>query len=231
MINQYDPAYLEAVEKRNKRNTKLILWSVGSSIVLIVLLFLFFGPLSPKGTWLMYYPKTSAMVDENYGVLPVLADLPEYEAIDYGYKHFSLLIYYSDAVALKLKYDPKTYEAEKLRLDKEFEFLSEPVTALGYEDVPFQIIPAHEFKINSYTFRVISKDRNGKEYNEHGYSSDYDYPHNIGMVAYSDEKQSIAYLSFYDPDLDEISGGFWVQSSDGEKAMRAFVKEYFRMSW
>ncbi|MFR5172590.1 MAG: hypothetical protein ACLTD6_15570, partial [Clostridium paraputrificum] len=73
------------------------------------------------------------------------------------------------------------------------------------------LIPENEFKVNSYTFRVAS----GNE------SYTADYPKSFGMVGTSDDKKSIAYLYFYDSDLDYIS------KKDNRTSMLEFIKEHF----
>lgn len=54
--------------------------------------------------------------------------------------------------------------------------------------------PEYEFSINSYTFKVVAG--NGK--------GNTQFPKSFGMIETSERKKSIAYLYFYDTDLDII---------------------------
>ena len=74
------------------------------------------------------------------------------------------------------------------------------------------VIPEAKFSINSYNFKVV------KEYN--GVKSDF--PSQFGIIGTSDEKHSIAYLYFYDFELDSI--GY----KDDEHPMQDFVESYFK---
>jgi len=111
---------------------------------------------------------------------------------------------------LVISYDEETYISEKKRIEESTDFLEEVVFTT--DDVVSYFLPEPEFSINSYHFRVVKSDL--------GY-----YPKYFGMIATSDEKNTIAYLYFKDGDLDVIS----INRKEGE--MKKFVEEYFKYDW
>ena len=52
-----------------------------------------------------------------------------------------------------------------------------------------------------------------------------EYPKKFGIVGYNDETKEIAYLWFYDPDLDFIAE----PDQDKEQAMIEFVENNFKL--
>ncbi|GAA0076753.1 hypothetical protein UT300005_11310 [Clostridium sp. CTA-5] len=146
-------------------------------------------------------------------IMPNLDDLPKYKNIDYKYTHTPMFIFEADSVALIVNYDDTTYKNEKDKLDQEYIFLDKKVK-FNIDDSDY-VIPQNEFSINSYNFKVVS--RNKKDYT--------DFPKSFGMIGTSDEKKSIAYLYFYDSDLDFIG------EKDDKSPMANFVKRYFKYNF
>lgn len=152
------------------------------------------------------YLNTGTPIDANSKeVMPSLTDLPEYQNIAYKYYHKTILafVFESDSVALIVKYDEETYKSEKNKLAEKYIFLDQKVG----ED----IIPEYEFPYSGYDFKVVSGDEKGNT----------QYPKSFGMIGTSDEKKSIAYLYFYDGDLDYIG------ERNDRHPMADFVREYF----
>lgn len=140
--------------------------------------------------------------------MPDIEDLPEYKNISYKYNNKSIILFASDAITLVAEHDEETYENEKEKLTKIYSFLKRKVVSDADERKYY--IPEYEFSINSYDFKIVDENNN---YNG-------EYPKSFGMIGTSDKKKSIAYLYFYDTDLDYIE-------NDNEKPMANFVKEYF----
>lgn len=157
-----------------------------------------------KSSSIENYLNSGTTIDINAkDIMPNLDELPEYENITYKYTHKTMLIFESDSVALIVKYDDETYQSEKNKLAENYIFLEDNV-----EDV----IPEYEFSINSYTFKVVADNEN----------SNTEFPKSFGMIGTSEEEKSIAYLYFYDYDLDYIG------EEDDRNPMANFVKEYFK---
>lgn len=157
------------------------------------------------------YLNTGTPIDsEAKGFMPVLDALPEYQRITYKHTHKSFFLFQSDSVILVIKYDDKTYRKEKDQLAERYIFLD-----ANKADEMKGLIPENEFTINSYTFRVV--DQMANEHNKKNFM----IPKSFGMIGTSDKKKSIAYLYFYDFDLDSIG------QQDEEHPMENFVKTYF----
>lgn len=119
-----------------------------------------------------------------------------------------MLMFESDSVALVVFYDDKRYKSEKAKLAEKYTFLDPKSTA---KESNSHIIPEYKFSINSYTFKIVA----GNE------KSNTQFPKSFGMIGTSEKKKSIAYLYFYDTDLDCIG-----QEND-KHPMANFVKQYF----
>lgn len=137
--------------------------------------------------------------------MPVLDDLPKYESIEYKYTHKPMIIFQADSVALIVKYDDNIFESEKKKIDETYTFLNEETEHNYY-------VPEYEFSVESYDFRIVNEEDKSK----------MGFPKSFGMIGVSEEKKSIAYLYFYDFDLDIIGG------ENEKNPMENFVKEYFR---
>ena len=146
-------------------------------------------------------------------IMPELEDLPEYENMEYKYTHESMLIFESHSIALIVSYDDNTFESEKEKLDEQYTFLDKKIKS-NFDESKYYI-PEYEFSVGSYTFRVI--DENG--------TSNTKFPKFFGMIGISEEKKSIAYLYFYDEDLDYIG------EENEENHMANFVKEHFKYNF
>ena len=144
-------------------------------------------------------------------VFPDLTTLPGSENIYYQHRYKRIFPFFAaDSLLFVVTYDSKTYETEKKKLEK-FTFLDHSIRSReNYE------IPEYEFKIKSFTFKVLDNNEDEEK---------FEYPKYFVMIATSDEKNSIAYLCFYDNDLDYIS------ETNEEGSMAKFVKEYYRYKW
>ncbi|MCL2634736.1 MAG: hypothetical protein FWD34_09520 [Oscillospiraceae bacterium] len=157
-------------------------------------------------------------MEERYvvsGMLPELDELPEYININYQYRRIEYFIFTSFTIRLVVTYDEETYIKEKAKLEKK-DYLSHAVIheyTIYDSDVLVQrpLIPEHEFSIKSFDFKVLDNDY---------YDVKYSYPKEIGFIATSDEKNSIAYLYFYDFDIDLIS-----------RSMEEFIVRNFKYDW
>ena len=154
-----------------------------------------------------YLVTDSNLYEEARYMMPTLENLPKYKDIDYKYTKKRMFIFESHSVVLSIQYDDETYKSEKEKLKETYEFLNKE--NIGFKQKGAPVPPHYEFSINTYTFRIVEEVK-GNE----GYSMGY--PKSFGMIGTSDEKKRIAYLYFYDFDLDV-----------GEANMAQFVKNYF----
>jgi hypothetical protein len=153
-------------------------------------------------------------------VMPALGDLPPYEKIYYQYRRTTIfpLLFYAQTMLLVVTYNEETYQIETSKIHN-YHYLDEAVFSIGTvgasKDNVFYKLPEPEFQINSFNFRVLEANQ----------TNDFLYPHYMGIIAASDEKNSIAYLYYDDQDLDYIS------KDKTEGAMVNFVKKYFKYRW
>lgn len=182
-------------------------------LIIILLTFIICSTVySKSGTNIKYYLNTGTPIDSNAkDIMPTLDDLPKYQNIACKYTHKSIIVFESNSVALVVKYDDKTYKSEKDKLAKKYTFLDQKIPFNGSKSE--YIIPEYEFSINSYTFKVVAGNVNGKGSTR--------FPKSFGMIGTSEKKKSIAYLYFYDTDLDLIGGG------EDKNPMAHFVNHYF----
>lgn len=181
-------------------------------LVLFIIIFIFSGCTSSSSD-INEYLKTGSLLDtESKDVMPKLSDLGDYISTEYSYTHTDAIIFEDNAVVLNVTYDDENYKIEKEKIDEAFIFYVDPSDKERDEFEKNKINDfAYGFDIESYTFRIVSKD----DENTTG------IPKSFGMIATSDEKKSIAYLYFYDSDLDTIS------YENEENIMARFVKEHF----
>ncbi len=177
-------------------------------LVLMIALILSITGCSKSSTNIKKYLNSGAKID-TYAkdFMPIIEDLPEYKNISYKYNYVWMILFEANTMTLVVDYDEETYKKEKKKLIKKYKFLEQKVVS-DYDDSKYYI-PEYEFSINSYDFKVVDKNDNYKA----------KYPKSFGMIGTSDEKKSIAYLYFYDLDLDFIQD---------ESPMANFVEEFFK---
>lgn len=190
--------------------TKKILLVIASVLAIIALLIWYFYFATITNSNLSHYAKKRVGYISSSDVMPDLDTLPNYNDILYQYRQKRLLFFSSDTLLLAVTYDDETYLAQKENIEEKY-FLDHAI-ANGEK---FSI-PEYEFSINSFTFKVLG--------NEDG-SNEYEYPKHFGMIATSDEKNTMAYLYFYDEDLDFIS------ENKTQESMKDFIKKYYRYEW
>ncbi|MEW9079594.1 hypothetical protein [Terrisporobacter glycolicus] len=146
-------------------------------------------------------------------IMPELEDLSEYEDIKYKYTHKSVLIFESHSVALVVSYNDNTFESEKEKIDEQYTFLDKKIKS-SFDESKYYI-PEYEFSVDSYAFRVVDESD----------TSNTEFPKSFGMIGISEEKKSIAYLYFYDGDLDYIG------DENEKNPMANFVRKYFKYNF
>ncbi len=172
------------------------------SIIVLILLTGCYSPLQDKSE--ISYSWHRLNTGSSKSVMPEIDSLPQYKDIYHHYRIDIIFIWEMDTLLLVVTYDQDTYLDEKAKLDDTFYFLNEPNSY-----VSDQIFPQTTFSVGDFDFRIISDDQ--------GYG---DYPHDFGMIAVSDTRNSIAYLYLYDFNLDSVGDSF-----------SEFVSKYFPYKW
>ncbi|OPJ65821.1 hypothetical protein [Clostridium chromiireducens] len=179
-------------------------------VILVIVLILSFAGCSKSSTNIKTYLNSGAKID-TYAkdCMPAIDDLPKYRDISYKYNYVSTIMFETETITLNISYDEETYENEKKKLTEKYKFLNQKFVS-NFDESKYYI-PEYEFSMNSYNFKVV--DQNG----------DYkaEYPKSFCIIGTSDEKKSVAYLYFYDFDLDYIE-------EYGDNPMANFVQKYFK---
>ena len=193
--------------KKAKITITIILSIIGIFFLIgaLLLCVLKYG-LTTTDSKLKNYPKRAGY----YKFFPELDSLPPYEDIHYKHIKKSHLLFTTKTLLLVVTYDKETYMVEKVKIESNINFLQEAV--YSKDNATYYFIPEHEFSINSFDFRILEEAQS-------------DYPKYFGMIAMSDEKNSIAYLNFSDVDLDYIC----TNKPEGE--MKKFIEENFKYDW
>ncbi len=154
-----------------------------------------------------YLETGSALDGEAISVMPILDNLPKSEDMKYAHTHKNLLMFESDSVVLEVVYNENTYEEEKNKLNNQFIFFKgSSLDEDTGKSEDYKAIEDYTFKMESYVFKIVAKDS----------ENNTGVPKSFGMIGTSDEKKAIAYLYFYDFDLDTLG-----------TEMVDFIHEYF----
>ncbi len=180
-------------------------------IVMIIICIICITGCTTSSSDIENYLNTGTTIDSNAkDIMPELDDLPKYEKVKYKYTHKSLLIFESQSVALIVNYDDNTFESEKDKIDEQYTFLDKKIKS-SFDESKYYI-PEYEFSLKSYDFRVVAKND----------TSNTEFPKSFGMIGVSEDKKSIAYLYFYDSDLDYIG------EANEKNPMANFVRKFFK---
>lgn len=124
---------------------------------------------------------------ENDPLLPQLSETGNPESVEYYDYYARIIFFFYESDTLICKYNEQDYTEQKTLLDEKYVFQTEELVESGYSCEP-------TVQIDNYTFRFLSVD----EY-------DLYYPKEVYLIATNDTTREIAYISFYDIDLDFIS--------------------------
>ena len=195
--DEFDENTLNKKNRIRKIFLRLPIGIIASAPCLIVILF--FGIMiydfirSPRtleeSTDIDKYEKYVEEVKYASTLMPNLDDLNSYTDAKFGYKHvlyFTILGFQSDNISLFVTYDDN-YTEEKQSVLSSYDFLKEeelgefPVTSFDYRGYSFQIVPNRDYRNDgSCTCKTFM------------------------MIGYNDANNTIAYLYFYDFDIDYI---------------------------
>lgn len=159
-----------------------------------------------------YYAADRAAIEHAAAFLPELESLDAYTDIRYTHQvtsYSTLLQFYSDGLALFVQYDSETYEAQKAQALASYTFLEEPVM-YGTE---FYTLPLTEFAYRGYLMKVVPD-----EYYLRSCACK-----SFMLLGLNDEACSIAYLYYYDFDIDFIAEA----DDDLTYEMQRFIDDAF----
>lgn len=138
-----------------------------------------------------------------------LEELGTYDSIDFQRTKTGGLLFSSTGSMLVAHYGDDEF-LNQLNTVNNFDYQTVPVHI--YSDETEMALPETEFEIGGWNFKVL-KNR----------SLNYSYPKSIDFVAVNEEENKIAYMTFYDQDLDCLCD---VTEADGY--MTKFIEKYFK---
>ena len=129
-------------------------------------------------------------MDLPYGGDKYLPDVDEVVNNDnfrFKYYEYRQFIFIGFGTVVSEELSQEEFKAKKDGITKTYTFENGPIYRTYPQDMI--AIPDGNFEIKGYSFHVISG----------GY-----YPHDFGMIAFSEKENRILYFTFYDQDLDYI---------------------------
>ena len=139
-------------------------------------------------------------------------DLGEYTEVQFGYKKTETF-FITEGITLITSYDETNYEAEKDKALEKYVFLEEP-----YIENADYIFPVTTFEYDGYTFKIAPK----WDY----WSKRAPTCKSFLMVGHNDSKSKIAYLYFYDFDIDYLLDTS-ASKAEIDNRMPKLIKDYF----
>ena len=128
-----------------------------------------------------------SVVTEENELMPSLEVVGHPTKMEYYDVFTKYFCFFSNADYLICRYDAEEYAQQKLQLDDRYIFQTQAMESCGYLCEPSEMV-------DGYHFRVLST--RGE------YDPMVDYPWYMTLIAYSDEKQEIIYLTYHNTDID-----------------------------
>lgn len=130
------------------------------------------------------------MASENH-LMPTTDEIGDYSAVFTQYCINNYFPFRSDSYTLTAKYNENDYVLQKDRILKKYTFQSSDIAG----DVNNIIKP--DFDLDGFQFHTLSLSL-----------SKADFPKELYFIGFNDATSEIAYIYFYDPDIDVISAQF-----------------------
>lgn len=152
--------------------------------------------------------------------LPSAAELGEYKAVQFAYREVreSLLFgFYDEGISLFVDYSEEVYSQIKEEVVQSHHFIEEVDPSKERE---YLIFPMASFDYNDYSFRIALPPFETSD----GIRYYYDCSRFV-MIGFNEELSSIAYLYFYNFDLDYLYSKD--DPGDINDVMPKFIKRFF----
>ena len=175
-----------------------------SVLLLILFVVLFLGG-NLFGTYVSLNRYKNGDVAVHYAIvaqyddqMPLLNEIGEPDYLEYCNVHTRYYFFFPEADYLICRYTPEEYTLQKNSLEEKYTFQTETMYSLDYDFEAHTYSYVHPCNpaviLDGYHFRVLST--------ELGESHANDYPWQMNLIAYSDEKCEIIYLSYHHTDID-----------------------------
>ena len=125
--------------------------------------------------------------------MPEIDEMGEYENLEYyHYKQIYSVLFMSDVHTVVCQYSEEEYEAQKAYVEENYVFRTDDYRDLSRQDGEYYLPPTAE--IDGFTFRYLDESSYG-----------FYHPKYVVLIGMNDETLEIAYIDFYDIDLDYFS--------------------------
>lgn len=157
--------------------------------------------------------------------LPSLNEIADYKEAIFGYRnvvHSYVMGFESYGLSLFADYDASQYASAKEFAESRYSFITAPIV----QDDGDYTFPVAEFSYDGYEFKIAYT--SASVYHSTGKNSEkeYIYPKSFTMVGFDDKNNSIAFLYYYDFDLDILcSKGDKEEYKNGR--MQKLIEEEF----
>ena len=167
----------------------IVLSAVSTSLLILLLLMRLAAPYVEDGQDgdINAYFELSRQED----FLPTLAELGVMEEMSYRHYYDNYAFFRHDSYLLRVKYDKDAFPAALDALYRRYTFSDEPVID------EFTGKKQRTFTLDGFDFTLLP-DSNGEE---------LEYTKKMLFIGVNESTREIAYVYFYDPDLDMIEGG------------------------
>ena len=130
---------------------------------------------------------------ETYPFLPSVSQMGDYTELTSKHLHRDVLFLSSDTYILKAVYSEDIFDRQMEDFENNYKFQQTVIDNHGEKTIERDAF----FKLDGYDFRILALE----EY-------DISYPKQIVFVGFSSEENTIAFVSFFDKDIDYIGRPF-----------------------
>ena len=132
-------------------------------------------------------------ITAEFKYMPKTEEMGEFEKLDYyHFVEINTLLFISDVHTIICQYGEEEYEAQKAYIEENYVFETEDYRDYSRENEEHYFSPTAE--IDGFTFRYL--DSSNYEY--------FYYPKYMVFIGTNDQTHEIAYIDFYDIDLDYL---------------------------
>lgn len=148
--------------------------------------------------------------------LPSLNEIADYKEAIFGYRHVVhsyVMGFESYGLSLFADYDASQYASAKEFAESRYSFITAPII----QDDGDYTFPVAEFSYKGYEFKIAYTSASVYHSLNSDDKKEHIYPKSFTMVGFDNENNSLAFLYYYDFDLDLLS---WPKDTEEEKNKR-----------
>lgn len=168
-----------------------------------------------------YRAKIGSAYGTAEGLLPPISELGEYERVQFAYKQFTYLFFLdfkSEGISLFLDYSQENYALAKSYVEETYTFIDDEYVEAHHH---YQF-PVASFEYKEYSFRIAPTPHTNSSTEEIYYMCK-----SFVMIGYNESINSVAYLYFYDFDLDYLYDEDDKSAGDINAVMPELIKKSF----